>query len=724
MPEHAEITRIALERYAPAAVSETIAQTVASIRGATRWALPLCDHASVPFLAIPLNSPVLTASASCIPYTALPALAGDHSNDTDGLRSLFEMEESRWPLASRTVGALVLGAGVTEWSLFRDAAGETYQRLYVEAPSTGTQYTQLDGKGLDGRLFTRDLDARLQIVDPGYSSRAAGAKTHFQDAVTSIDDLMDHLVRVGNADNALAQMLSHHARSLQLALAARGDLTAGGSENRTQALLEHAFALHFLEDAFAAGHIATEPAVNRPVGRLQRHDYMNRIGLAATRALAVTTCNRSAPSPDMPTCWTAYGDGYMNADNMPLVADAVARAQLEFAMALDGGLPEKLVVGLQCKPVDRIDLDPRSPPDWNDLPADDRCDLTRAARLLDPAPSWTRDVQGPAPMTWGVAAAIVAHARIALSSLRGMAPLSRASCGSDAGSQPGIMTGEVLGAPLDPCVDAVRPPDGPLTPLRARAAQACPDRIDATQGLVSRAPRWGSVDVSLWRPLLVAWPTAQADVRTLRGKDSFGYGVAYQIAYGATAMVGDENGTVPSAVGLGLAGGIAYRADSVFPGRSNRAVLELNLGLGVSELNAVPGTRLALIGFGEVRGPLLSLGVWALAGLTTKSSDVVGVMSKNWGFGVFGGRAYVVMPATIPASSPGGTFMGGDLEVFYVSLGAPDSVREAAVGVDVDPELRVRLGWLRPGAAAQPGPLGNYGPAVLLELARGYSWFF
>lgn len=49
----------------------------------------------------------------------------------------------------------------------------------------------------------------------------------------------------GDADNALGQFLTHHVRSLELA--ARGPLG--------EALLEHGFAFHVLEDAFAAGRL-------------------------------------------------------------------------------------------------------------------------------------------------------------------------------------------------------------------------------------------------------------------------------------------------------------------------------------------------------------------------------------------------------------------------------------------------------------------------------------
>jgi hypothetical protein len=731
-PEHAEITRIALERYSPPAVARAIQRAVSAARAV---GLPLCEPVSIPFLSIPMQGAFGTPVAACIPYTSLPALAGDHANSALNLQQLLVDTVSRWPFHRQTVAAMVVGTAVSEFTTFRNSTPAFFQRVYVDAPNPGSNFSSLADLDLDGRRFTRDLDARLQLVDSDYSSRAAGSKAHFQNAEEPMQAVLDALVRVGDADNALAQMVAHHARSLQLALRARNKLGPSGDRLRAEALLEHSFALHFLEDAFAAGHIGTEPAINKPIERLQRHDYLNRTGLGATRALAERRCEPVVASGEMPICWTAYGDGYMNSDNMPLVAEAVARAQLQFAMALEPQLVEQMREDTRCADVSTLTIDWSSAPPFASEFADDQCDLSRAAALLDPAPSWTMTtLDRSRRMTWGLVVAIVTGARDAMqgtddapSALITQSLLAPASCGVADGGEPGVLTREILGQPLDPCVEVEAAPIvGSTNPIRLRSEQACPGRVDwRTSSIRSRALRWSAVDVSLWRPLLVAWPTAQADIRTIRGRDSFGYGFAYTAGYGAGAMVAPTQSQVPSAIGVGFEGGIGYRSDSVLPGRENRAIAEINAGLSIAELNAVPGTRLALVGMAEFRMPLISLLSWGAAGWLTKSSNVMGVLSKNWGIGVFGVRGYLIVPGVIPRiGPPEGRFLGGDLEVFYVSLGHADTVQEASAGVDVDPELRVRLGLMRLGAAAQEGPIGSYGLAISLELARGYSWFF
>lgn len=341
LPEHAEITRIALERSAPIGVARAIGRAVNDARAT---GLPLCDGVAVPFHAIKPKSAFLTSVASCIPYTALPALAGDHAVDTVELRSILQTPVSRWPFRDETAGAMIVGAAVAVWNEFRESASELFQSVYSESASNRRETVAMtSGHDVNRRKLTRDLDARLALVDPEYASRAAGTKAHFQDGVTPMRDQLLALVRAGATENALAQTLTHHLRSLQLARAARGDDTVNGVNQRAEALLEHAFALHFLQDAFASGHIATPAALSGDTQRLQRHDFLSRKGVAAKRALAVAPCDRQAPGVEQPTCWTAYGDGYMDADNMPIVADAAARLQLQFAIALDPTLVPSLL---------------------------------------------------------------------------------------------------------------------------------------------------------------------------------------------------------------------------------------------------------------------------------------------------------------------------------------------------------------------------------------------
>jgi hypothetical protein len=111
----------------------------------------------------------------------------------------------------------------------------------------------------------------------------------------------------------------------QAARIAHGDLAP---EARAQALLavlaDEAFATHFLEDAFAAGHVAGnwgDQAV-----RLGTHDYYNEYGIEA-----VTWKGKH---------YIALGDGNMGPEDEQRAAAAVRDSLVQVLEALDGKTPE------------------------------------------------------------------------------------------------------------------------------------------------------------------------------------------------------------------------------------------------------------------------------------------------------------------------------------------------------------------------------------------------
>ena len=137
----------------------------------------------------------------------------------------------------------------------------------------------------------------------------------------------------------LARFAFHHVRSLVLARAGR----------RSDALLDHAFAVHFLQDAFASGHLVMSPAswtAGRDAVRW-RHDAFNSDGLPVRRAMsreACTTLDQGALElAGLTPCWTTSGDGYLSTDadttDRLHAAAALSRAELAFAVALD---PERV----------------------------------------------------------------------------------------------------------------------------------------------------------------------------------------------------------------------------------------------------------------------------------------------------------------------------------------------------------------------------------------------
>jgi hypothetical protein len=806
-PEHAEETRLALVQYLPYTAVEAIQSAVDDARrciaddspGAKKDAckrfsgLPICPDIGLPFAGTSLASSVdgaakypelawlTTEYATCIPFGALSALAADHAVNAEELAKLITEPQPRPEMQSLTVGGMVTGAGVMAWREFLAAAPLEFTRAFETRTPNGPGSPLLTTT-MNRRKLTRDLDARLQLVDHDYVTRAAGSKSHFQNAEKTMSEIVSELKTVGNTDNALAQMLAHHLRSMALAI--RAQPPAGRDKEmvppsqeitnkrrlwRSEALLEHVLAVHFMQDAFSSGHMATEHALNDSTDRLQRHDYLCHHGLAAHRVLAQRSCPSIGPDGeldrgDLPYCWTAYGDGYLDIDNIPYVAEATARLQVQFALALDGSdswetkIFGEPVVGREGECLFTPNDLRKHPVQHNIcLAGEGRREqatkaIQRLASLLDPTPSWSYPAPGRTAGAQGtdsrprhehdlrkqikiVSSAFEAVRALkseidALAARQPPMPLDSISCGAGDGAQTSAaeLARELLGEPFRPCMA-----DGDKSDMVRSDLGTDDDAQDPACDPHHHIRI--SYDVRLWRPLLVAWPGAQADVRTLEGRDSFGRGLAFQIGYGAngTWVIGSNNAGV---FGLGGTVGLAYRADSLLPGRDNRAIVELNAGFAPTLVVGLPttttnSTTYATIAFAEVRAPVLPL-LTLLAGYVTRSADAVDPVRIPAGIGIYGARTYVLVPATGSGVSAFKE-LGWDLEVAYVALGRDAIGRTASAGVAVAPELRLRIGSspIVDRVTASICGLDNTacrsssGRQVTLglELAGGFSWF-
>jgi len=155
-----------------------------------------------------------------------------------------------------------------------------------------------------------------------------------------------------------------------------------------------------------AGHIGTEYAVlRRRPQRLSRHDYLNRTGIGATRALMTTRCLSGVSSPisdDLPAVLARIRRmGTWISRNLPYVVEQTARIQVEFALALAWGENDAIIEmlretpgcaawetsGPEGKPPTSCAGDLRSRGRERIRPQ--RATSWRVARLLDPSPSWT-----------------------------------------------------------------------------------------------------------------------------------------------------------------------------------------------------------------------------------------------------------------------------------------------------------------------------------------------
>jgi hypothetical protein len=187
-----------------------------------------------------------------IDYAAWPAIAGDHSCTAKDM--LSTVLESEWILEVAAVGA----------------------RLKAELFEAGTERHDLTNA-------LRRSDLRLLRVDPGYASRAGSNNVHFllarPSSETDEKSYVETCLAAGCELNAIGVYAWYHLSALQKAYRlSLGDLTPEeASSLALAALADEAFSLHFLEDVFAAGHVAgTRGSASQRKGT---HDYYNEAGL-------------------------------------------------------------------------------------------------------------------------------------------------------------------------------------------------------------------------------------------------------------------------------------------------------------------------------------------------------------------------------------------------------------------------------------------------------------
>jgi hypothetical protein len=690
-PEHAEITRIGFLRHVPLPLQREI---MAAVVDARNEGLRFCAG------VVPMQN--LRAETGCVPYNVLPALAGDHGNDTAELRATLTLPQHRWPFPSATVGDLSQLAAAAEWRAFLRNSPPEWGRIFSGNPTRFSPRTDLETGGVPRSQYPRGLDLQLQMVDHDYAQRAGDSRAHFQDPLSSVANLITAAV-AGDLDNALAQLVAHHVRALLLAVRARNAPRALAKTLRTEALLEHAFALHFIEDAFAAGHIATEHGISKPYDRAARHDFLNRNGVGATRSFSAVLCNTSIDATptnpgDPARCWRAYGDGYLNGENLDIVAHATARLQLQFALALDASGFTTLTAACQTKSENGS-----GSINCNDL-----------ERLLETDPSWTpREQLGNCTVVDSVASQL-ALLQAALVDLGSLPTPVAASSGTNSAQQPG------------------RIPDAIDTKgLTARAAPSCPTpqatTLTASESQTGPAPLVNaprSVDFSpILRPILANWPTAQADVTTLEGKrDPLRTGLAAQAnVHGMfTGLPTSSPGTGSAA--LFASAGISARVSGVLARRVNRPILELSVGAGPNLTWNRGLSRFGWMSMAEVRAPLPLL-VSLLGAYTFRSATLARWANAPFGIGPYGARAYVRLPS--PSRDYEDTklaFVGWDVEVGYISVSRLLAPLGESTSLPTEIELRFRVGSMTYGAYSA----GIQEPRSLsfsAELTGGWAWF-
>jgi hypothetical protein len=262
----------------------------------------------------------------CIDWAALSALAGDHSCSSKQMLDMVNTSE--WILGVAEVAAQL------KVDLLRISKTSPVMSTEEGRSLIGDLRRQMETEAVraDRINALRIADVRLQRADQEYATRAGSNNAHFLLARPTVDfsahEYVDTTLKVGSEINAVGVWGRYHLSALQKATRlAREDLAAAERSALTRAMLvDEAFALHFLEDVFAAGHVAgTWGDVSQRKGT---HDYYNESGLE------VRTWQAGANTTVL------MGDAHMRPEDAERAAEAV-RLSLEQVLDTAAGRSRK-----------------------------------------------------------------------------------------------------------------------------------------------------------------------------------------------------------------------------------------------------------------------------------------------------------------------------------------------------------------------------------------------
>jgi hypothetical protein len=215
----------------------------------------------------------------CIDWAAMSAISGDHSCSSQQM--LDTVLDADWILAVADVAAQ-LKLDLSHISEAPAAKPEQERMKPIEDIRR-----QLDNEAIRAERINalRVSDVRLQRADPEYATRAGSNNAHFLLARPTADftpqQYLEATLKPGSEINAIGVFGWFHLSALQKATRLAHETL--GAEQRSQLvramLADEAFALHFLEDAFAAGHVAG--SWGDVSARKGTHDFYNEHGLAA-----------------------------------------------------------------------------------------------------------------------------------------------------------------------------------------------------------------------------------------------------------------------------------------------------------------------------------------------------------------------------------------------------------------------------------------------------------
>ncbi len=192
-----------------------------------------------------------TTHPSQLDFASWPAISGDHSCSPENL--LYNVLQTDWILKVADIAA----------------------QLKIDLIESENRHEHINA--------LRDSDIKLQRVDPEYATRAGSNNVHFllarPNADTQVRDYLIACLTEGAELNALGAYTWFHVSAL---LKASKYFNENLSDEERSALIlsalaDEAFALHFLQDSFAAGH--TAGTWGDASQRKGTHDYYNEKGL-------------------------------------------------------------------------------------------------------------------------------------------------------------------------------------------------------------------------------------------------------------------------------------------------------------------------------------------------------------------------------------------------------------------------------------------------------------
>lgn len=237
-PEHRDIAVLAIENLDQ--TNRTILDKL--------WASARVGHESR------LPESIIDNSRGYIDFPSWSAISGDHSCSAKNmLQTVLE----------------------TEWIL---DVSEIAEELKTELAKAENRYQLINS--------LRDSDIKLQRADPEYATRAGSNSVHFLISLPKVSTTPHEYTVACFAEGVESNALAAYSYFHLSALAKVSNLIEKrlSPEERSKlilsALADEAFALHFLEDVFASGHVAG--TWGDASERKGTHDYYNEKGLAVT----------------------------------------------------------------------------------------------------------------------------------------------------------------------------------------------------------------------------------------------------------------------------------------------------------------------------------------------------------------------------------------------------------------------------------------------------------